>query len=428
MSGLIKAIGTASVLAALAGGIWAGVRPKVTVETAREVTPTEPQDTTGAQARRNQAEVTQPAAAAAPPPTKPQRSAAGPSLQRPVTPAAELPSAVVPLSAPTGPVPAPNAAASPPAPPHPLARPTFADHRDLVDRPATTFLDPRPVALPEAARQGTPPPPAAASRFEDRRQLIADKASSPVVTAHLASPVDCGPAEVVTEPMEGGRMRLRIVSACRAGRSLSLEYGGAVLARRFDGVGRLEMNLDLFAGTVPATLTLHDGSRQRIPTRARDLERVDKIAIVWSAQVDLDLHAFEYDARPGERGHISPARASTAIAARELTLASGRGRGFLSHVDNGDSPGDKFEVYTHFRAEGASLGPVRVLVDNLTRGTHPMGRNCGDGADARVIFESITLSQGQLERLSGEISPQPCAQALDAARRMTPIPQQTVNR
>lgn len=221
-------------------------------------------------------------------------------------------------------------------------------------------------------------------------------------------------------------MRVHLMSPCRAGQSLSLGYGGAVLVRRLNAAGEFADTLDLFAGATPLTVTFDDTVRQTVATRARDLDRVDKVAIIWSQPVDLDLHALEYGAQQGADGHVWAAAPATAIAARELALASGRGRGFLSLADKGEGGGDKVEVYTFFRVDGPARGPVHVMIDYATRGLRPAGTTCGDGQHARVRFESVTFSRGDVARRRGEIAARACGQPLDAASRFTPLPQQAV--
>ncbi len=384
----------------LAGGIWAGVQPKQLTRA-----PFAP------------AAAVEPVAKPTPEPQ--------PQALPPVRRAAVLPE----VPATTAPVPARASPAL--SAPSAVAAPSIADRRHLVERPAMPFDDQRPLA---EGQEPTAPPARPVNRFADQRHLVQDKGAAmpavpqPVEAASLATPGACGAAEVVTEALEGGRMRVQLVSPCRAGASLSLAYGGAVLTRRLDAAGELNATLDLFAGAAPAIATFDDGVRQSFATRALDLDRIDKVAIIWSAPVDLDLHALEYGAQPGAVGHVWSAVPATATVARELTDASGRGRGFLSLADKGESSGDKVEVYTFFRTNGPMQGPVHVMVDYATRGARPAGTTCGDGPHARVVFESVTFSRGDVARRHGEIAPRPCGQLLDAASRFMPLPQQAARR
>ena len=107
----------------------------------------------------------------------------------------------------------------------------------------------------------------------------------------------CGQPEVVTEPLDGGLMRIRISGGCRPNEAVQISYGGAEMIRRLDAFGGLDLNLDCFAGAGSAVeLRFADGSRKTIAVTANDLDRVSKVAVVWRAAVNLDLHVFEYGA------------------------------------------------------------------------------------------------------------------------------------
>ena len=109
-----------------------------------------------------------------------------------------------------------------------------------------------------------------------------------------AAPVCPPEPEIATEAMSGGRMKLTLKSECRSGQDVKLTYGGATLRQRFDANGYLATVVDCFAGTKdPIELEFAGGLRKSVPTVALDLDRVTKIAVVWQAPVDLDLHAFE---------------------------------------------------------------------------------------------------------------------------------------
>ena len=40
----------------------------------------------------------------------------------------------------------------------------------------------------------------------------------------------------------------------------------------------------------------------------RAIERIERVVMVWDAPVDLELHAFEFGARPQDAGHVGPDR------------------------------------------------------------------------------------------------------------------------
>ena len=228
-------------------------------------------------------------------------------------------------------------------------------------------------------------------------------------------------------------MLLRIGTPCRADQVIRFGYGDATLVRKLDGAGRLELTLDLFAGTAsPIAIVFEDGSSRELPARATDLDKLEKIALIWRAPVDLDLHAFEYGATFGQPGHVWAQAPLSAQAAREQTASNRRGRGFLSRSDDGqnggDGSGDKIEVYTFFRFPEQPAGAVSIAVDYASRGELPAGAACGTGPLAEVRFETVVTSRGRVSREAGVLAPVPCGTPLAADARFGVMHQIRVNR
>ena len=124
-------------------------------------------------------------------------------------------------------------------------------------------------------------------------------------------------------------MLVRVGSPCRAGQTIRFGYGNATIERQLDQSGGLELTLDLFAGTSsPIEIVFADGASRELPARANDLDKVDKVALIWRSTVDLDLHVFEYGAGFGQPGHVWSQAPSSALAAREQATSAKRGRAY----------------------------------------------------------------------------------------------------
>jgi len=214
-------------------------------------------------------------------------------------------------------------------------------------------------------------------------------------------------------------MRLRITAACHANEVVQIAYGGAELIRKLNGYGVLETTLDCFAGAAnPAEVRFADGVTKSVPIVARDLDRVSKIAVIWRTGVNLDLHVFEYAAPFGSAGHLWQQSPSTFGAAQVQSGADGRGRGFLSAVDDDKSLGDKVEVYTFIHNDQQATGAISLALDNETRGESPSGPTCGQGALAEVDFQVAILPRnGQPTRQSGVLTRAACGTKLTQEAR-----------
>lgn len=224
-------------------------------------------------------------------------------------------------------------------------------------------------------------------------------------------------------------MLVRVGTPCRADQIIKFGYGDANVVRKLDSAGRLELTLDLFAGTSsPIAIVFEDGSSRELPARASDLDKLEKIALIWRAPVDLDLHAFEYGASFGQPGHVWSHSPSSALAAREQVAATRRGRGFLSRADSGEGTGDKIEVYTFIRHHDQPAGVVSIAIDYASRGDAAKGAACGAGPVAEVKFETVVSSGGRVAREAGIITPVACGAALSADARYGVTHQIRINR
>ncbi len=349
---------------------------------------------------------------------KDERPLAAPSFRDPR--ALAEPSAAEPMPGTT--TPPPVSASTTTAPPSVAVREPAASR----DKPAAPAGAPSSDPVPPAAAPATV---AAAVPAQSPQASQAPPVTAPSPPANtivaLAPPplrVDagaCAPPDVTTEPLDGGRMRISVSATCRAGEAVQLSYGGAELLRKLDAHGRLETVLDCFAGTQPVELRFADGSRQTLAVQARDLDRVSKIAVIWRAPVNLDLHVFEYAARHDQPGHLWAKAMSSLDTARSQLGTDKRGHGFLSSADDEASLGDKVEVYTFLHSDEQTSGAIALALDYETRGELPSGVTCGQGQLAEIDFQVSMLPRGgQYTRQPGVLTRVDCGQRISREARL----------
>lgn len=287
---------------------------------------------------------------------------------------------------------------------------------------------------PPAAQGAAPVPPAqggmaAASGKGGSQRDAGTKAAAAgpaAVPAKPAAPPACGAPQIETQPLAAGRMRVAIAAGCRAREDVHLVYGGADQIARLDDSGRLTWVLDAFAGDKDQLELRFDGGvKSTVPVKANDLDRVSKVAVVWQRPVDLDLHAFEYAALAGSRGHVWAGAAGTSDAAASAVGSERKGRGFLSTANDGTGAGDRVEVYTFVHAEVQAAGAVGLALDHATRGDDPGETTCGKGDLAEVPYTVVVLARGSSPRReSGLIAAAPCGVKLgqDVRLRQSAMP------
>lgn len=224
--------------------------------------------------------------------------------------------------------------------------------------------------------------------------------------------------EVKNSAEPGGLIKIEILSECRAGQAFTIAYGPYTFIRTLNGDGRGSFTLDLFLGLEkPLELRLEDGTREPIAKPKMDFSGLSKVALVWKAPVNLDLHALEYLAAPASEGHIRPDAPSSYEAALKAATPA-KGRGFLSSSMGEDHAGDKVDVYTFVHVPEQRRGIVSLFVDFETRANKKSPDTCGDGENASVKFDILRLVRGKQQRREHvAIAPLSCDEDLSGPSR-----------
>ncbi len=281
--------------------------------------------------------------------------------------------------------------------------------------PAEATLAPKAGGPAAPGRSETARAPAdAAPQMPQVLRAGAAAVLSPAQAQAARPATPCRPGETHAAPLPGGRVQIDVADPCRANQSVTIGYAPYVFVRQLSAEGRLSFVLDLFQGAAQApTLLYADGESRSILLPPTDLESVSKVAIVWGKPVNVDLHAFEYSAKPGGPGHVWAGNPSGAEAARDEARRSGRGRGFISFTSDGSVAGHQIEVYTFWHQPGQPGGLVSTAIDYETRNATPAGDTCGSGPFASFPFETVSLAPGRTAiRERGIISPVPCGEPL----------------
>ena len=249
--------------------------------------------------------------------------------------------------------------------------------------------------------------------------------SAVAVTAQTAETGGCiegQPPTVRTGIQPGGFLDINVSAPCLAGRGFEVRYGPYAFTSRFDERGQASYRLDLFLGTTAKiSVVLEDGAKLPVNAPDFDFGHLSKVALVWKADVNLDLHALEYLATPATEGHIWPANPSSFEKAFEASMKD-KGRGFLSTIMRGDQAGDKVDVYTFISAIEQRPGVVSLFVDFETRGSEKRADTCGEGENASVTFEIVQFVKGEtITRQRIAIAPLSCDAELGGALALFPL-------
>ena len=269
----------------------------------------------------------------------------------------------------------------------------------------------------EAERQRQAEEEAARQRAA-AQQREAGNAAAGQLAGRMAGGTACRDVELKGTPQPAARIEIKVVSECLAGRSVIIAYGNYEFVRKVGADGTMTMLLDMFEANAPLALKLDDGTTMNIDTTGVDYSGISKVAVLWTAPVNLDLHAHEYLAPRGTPGHVWSKAPGSLENALQAAGSGKRARGFISMDDNGKGPGLHAEVYTFLHNPAQRNGAITLLIDYETRGDVPEPPYCGDGELAQIEAHVMRLRPGGgLEKETVRLGPAPCGQKIPEAQR-----------
>ncbi len=193
-----------------------------------------------------------------------------------------------------------------------------ADSSDIVVEMAAQILLPSPQLNNSLTRfiQPTPETDALLSDtlFSADLEESAPPSTDPVEVASIApvvapdanldvAPSACG-VRMSASARPGASIAVFISSRCRAGQVATLSHADFSFSVRADDRGVLSAIVPAFTSLATIEVIFEDGATASAQISLRDASELERLAIVWSAPVNLDLHAFEGDATEDSEGHI----------------------------------------------------------------------------------------------------------------------------
>lgn len=258
-----------------------------------------------------------------------------------------------------------------------------------------------------------------------RVQVLLKVPSAAILLTALTQPIIshaegtvCAAPQIEVASQIGGQRQFKIRSPCRKGELVIARYGELVIMERFDGNGNLAFQLDCFQGDREVDLIFLNNWRTTNRSCSAVESALTKVAIVWQDRVDLDLHALEYAAPPGSDYDRSARNPGSYQTAQSDYLNSGRSRGFMSTVSDGQQLGHNVEVYTLVRHPNEPRGLIAMAVALGSRDNVASRDSCSNGRrELRVDLDVYVLERGtKLRSYERTFAAPPCR---DAGRFVT---------
>ena len=193
-----------------------------------------------------------------------------------------------------------------------------ADSSDIVVEMAAQILLPSPQLNKSLTRfiQPTPETEALLSDklFAADLETSAPPSSDPVEIASIApvvvpttnlasAPSECG-VRMSASARPGAAIAVFMSSRCRAGQVVTISHADFSFSERTDNRGVFSATIPAFTSLATVDVIFEDGATASAQVSLRDASDLERLAIVWSAPVNLDLHAFEGNAKENSDGHV----------------------------------------------------------------------------------------------------------------------------
>ena len=193
-----------------------------------------------------------------------------------------------------------------------------ADSSDIVVEMAAQILLPGPQLVDSVDRGDQITPEAEALLSDELFVANLEETAPPSDTTELAAltaPTEIVPSiggeqtascpvDVKSAPRPGASISLLVTSVCRPGQIVTIEHAGLAFNLRLDDNGRITTSIPAFETTAVVNVSFDDGASEQVRIVVRDAEDIERVAIIWTAPVPVDLHAFEGGAAEDTEGHV----------------------------------------------------------------------------------------------------------------------------
>ncbi|MDE0590950.1 hypothetical protein OU789_13515 [Halocynthiibacter sp. C4] len=175
-----------------------------------------------------------------------------------------------------------------------------------------------------------------------------------------------GPAAMVT---------LGIDASCLPNAYFTVLHEGLRVSGMTSPLGIAELTLPVFSEDAKFEVLFEGGERLTTGTEVQDFDAYDRVALQWQGAAELQIHALEFGASYGQKGHVWQA------APRNSEFALGAQGGFLTTLAlRDDEQAWQAEVYSFPSGSINQEGTVRLSIEAEIKPS-----NCGREVFAQTL-------------------------------------------
>ena len=221
--------------------------------------------------------------------------------------------------------------------------------------------------------------------------LVSRDTPSAILPQEEATPLLNCNAKLTAEPSAGAMVDLFLTAPCLAGERLTIHHGGLRFTEILGDDGSLTLSVPALAEQASFVVAFANGDGAVARTEVDSLPFYDRVAVQWSGETGLQIHAREFGADYGGEGHVWHG------APRDVTAVAGGQGGFMTRLGNDEVPDPMMvEVYTFPTSASRDEGQVAISLEaevgetNCDREIAATAYELKGGGQARV--QDLTMS------------------------------------
>lgn len=159
----------------------------------------------------------------------------------------------------------------------------------------------------------------------------------------------------IATPRPAGLLRIDITAPCLPNTRVLLQHHEISVDLSLDESGALRLDLPVLDDLAIVDIRFADQTTTRIEKSLPGVNDLYRAALIWKGPQFFSLHALEYGAKYGERGHVS------ALAPKSPDRAARGAGGYLVRL--GGETGGAVEIYTFPREDAPARGVVQITAE-----------------------------------------------------------------
>lgn len=184
---------------------------------------------------------------------------------------------------------------------------------------------------------------------------------------------------MVARAKPAGMMAVQVTASCKPHARLTISHDALRFSAQTDANGMLRVDVPAFSATASLSAAFRDGTILSAIVRVPDATEYERVALQWHDQGVMQLHAHEFGAPNGARGHV------WAKAPGDVAVAINAKGGFLTLLGDAALPAASMaEVYSFPQFVARDSGVVRVSVEAPVTPA-----NCGRNVQAETLQPGV---------------------------------------